>query len=122
MKKKSKYRNKKTTRIVNGETVKFDSLKEAKYFDKFYLLAKAKKITELTLQPKFLLLETLRLDGHRTMAKRNYTADFKYKDLEGNVIVVDVKASAKFQDQVYRIKKHLFLEKYGHEIIFKELY
>lgn len=120
--KKSKYGNKKATRTINGETVSFDSKKEAKYFDEFYLLAKARKITELTLQPKFLLLETLRVEGHKTMAKRSYVADFKYKDLEGNTIIVDVKASAKFQDPVYRLKKHLFLEKYGHEVIFKEVY
>jgi len=121
LKAKSKYGNKKTIRTIGDTVYKFDSLKEAKYFDKFLLLAKAKKITELTLQPKFLLLDTLRVEGHKTMAMRSYIADFKYIE-NGQTIIVDVKASAKFQDPVYRLKKHLFLAKYGHEVIFKEVY
>ena len=80
------------------------------------------KITQLTLQPKYLLLDTLRLAGHKTMSKRYYSADFRYVNDKGETVVVDVKASAKFQDPMYRIKKHLFLAKYGHEFIFEEVY
>ena len=118
MKAKSKYGNKKTIRTIGDTVYKFDSLKEAKYFDKFLLLAKAKKITELTLQPKFLLLDTLRVEGHKTMAMRSYIADFKYIE-NGQTIVVDVKG---FKTDIYKLKKHLFLAKYGHEVIFKEVY
>ena len=120
--KRSKYGNKKVTQTINGESYKFDSKKEAKRFNELYLLARKGNITELTLQPKYLLLNTLRLPDHKTMAKRHYIADFRYINDKGETIVEDVKASAKFQDPVYRLKKHLFLEKYGHELIFKEVY
>ena len=119
--KKNKYGNKKTTREVNGQTQSFDSMKEARYFDELYLLAKQGIITELTLQPKYLLLDTLRVDGHKTMAKRHYNADFRYRDKDSNLIVVDVKSVITKANPVYTLKKHLFLAKYGHEIIFKEV-
>jgi len=117
----SKYKNIKVTASVNGEKVVFDSKKELKRYQELRLLQKAGKITELTLQPKYLLLDTLKLDGHKTMAKRSYVADFKYIQDE-KTIIEDVKASAKFQDPMFRIKKHLFLAKYGHELEFREVY
>jgi len=54
----SKHGNIKTFRIINGKKVTFDSQKEAKRFDCLYALAKAKKISQLTIQPKYLLVET----------------------------------------------------------------
>ena len=120
--KKSKYGNKKVQITINSEIYKFDSKKELKRFRELYALAKSGEITELVLQPKYLLIDTLRLAGHKTLAKRSYSADFRYKNKLGETIVEDVKASAKFQDPVYRIKKHLFLEKYGKELQFKEIY
>ena len=118
----SKYRNKKVTQIINGEKVVFDSKKENSRFNELYLMAKQGKITQLTLQPKYLLLDTLRQKGHKTLQKRHYVADFRYINDKGETIVEDVKASAKFQDPVYRLKKHLFLAKYGEELIFREIY
>lgn len=115
--KRSKYGNKITFRIINGEPVKFDSLAEARHYDKLIILAKAHKITELTLQPKFLLLDTLRVDGHKTMPKRYYIADFSYKQ-DGKKVIVDVKG---FKTSMYNLKKHLFLAKYGSEFVFKEV-
>ena len=115
--KKSKYNNKKTTRKVNGETVTFDSLKEARRFDELVLMLKSEKITELTLQPKYLLLDTLRTEGHKTMPKKYYIADFHY--IENHITIVeDVKG---MKTAVYQLKKHMFLEKYGHELTFKEI-
>ena len=115
--KKSKYNNKITYRIINGEPVKFDSLAEARHYDKLIILAKAHKITELKLQPKFLLVDTLRVEGHKTMPKRYYIADFSYIQ-DNQKVVVDVKG---FKTPMYNLKKHLFLAKYGSELIFKEV-
>ncbi len=117
IKKKPKYKNKKTVRIVNGEPVLFDSLKEARHFDKLYTLARAGKIKDLSLQPRFLIIDTVRIDGHRTQSKKYYNADFKYTQ-DGNTVIVDVKG---FKTPVYNLKKHLFLQKYGQEYIFKEV-
>ena len=115
--KKNKYNNKKTVRIVNGEPIILDSLAEARHYDKLIILAKAQKITELKLQPKFLLVDTLRVEGHKTMPKRYYITDFSYIQDERKV-VVDVKG---FKTPMYNLKKHLFLAKYGNELMFKEV-
>lgn len=114
----NKYKNIKTHRIINGEKVTFDSKKEAKRYDELYLLLKQGKISELTLQPKYLLVDTLRIEGHRTMAKCSYVADFRY--IKNYITVVeDVKG---MKTAVYQLKKHLFLAKYGHELTFKEIF
>ncbi|WP_345985284.1 DUF1064 domain-containing protein [Sulfurimonas sp. HSL-1656] len=114
----SKYRAIKDTRIINGETVTFDSRAEARRFDELHTLAKAGKIKDLTLQPRYLLVDTLRVVGHRTMPKRHYVADFRYVDGNGRTIVEDVKGMV---TPVYSLKKQLFLSIYGTEIIFKEI-
>ena len=113
----SKYGNRKQIRIVNGETVTFDSRAEARRFDKLYALAKAGRIKSLTLQPRYQILDTLRVTGHRTMPKRFYIADFRY-ERNGKTIVEDVKGH---KTPVYNLKKHLFLAAYGGELVFREV-
>ena len=114
-----KYGNKKTTRIVNGETVAFDSMAEARRFDELHALAKAGKIHNLTLQPEYVILEQVKHQGHRTMQKRKYIADFRYV-MNCEVIVEDVK-SKPTKTPVYRLKKQLFLAIYGEKLTFKEI-
>ena len=58
--KPSKYRNKKVIRVVDGETVKFPSKREARRFDELYLQYKGGAIQDLRLQQDFTLVE-----GHR---------------------------------------------------------
>lgn len=112
-----KYNNKKTHRIIKGETVTFDSKLEARVYDRLNILQKAGHISELELQPKFLLLDTLRVEGHRTIPKKYYIADFKYKE-KGKTVIADAKG---MKTSTYQLKKHLFLEKYGHLYTFKEI-
>ena len=112
----SKYKNTKAKRIVNGAIVTFDSKKEADRYDQLIILARAGKIESLKLQPKYLLLDTLRIQGHRTMPKRYYIADFEYMQ-NGKVIVEDVKG---MKTPVYKLKKHLFLSIYGKNLTFLE--
>lgn len=119
MKKVSKYRNKKTFRLVNGEKVIFDSHKEARRFDELHLMLKSGKISELILQPKYDLIPSVRWNG-KTLRKITYSADFRYVE-NGKTIVEDVKASAKFQDDVYKIKKRLFLLQ-NKDLEFREIY
>jgi len=112
----NKYSNKKEVRIVNKEKVVFDSKKEARRFDDLILLLKAGKISGLMLQPSFEIIPQVKCEGHRTMALRKYVADFRYVE-NGITIVEDVKG---FKTDMYRIKKQLFLAKYGKEITFIE--
>ena len=103
--KQSKYRNIKVTRkLPNGDLVTLDSKKEAKRFDELILLAKQGIIKNLTLQPEFEIIPTVKWNK-KTLCKIKYIADFKYEK-DGKIIVEDVKG---FKTDIYNIKKRLFL-------------
>lgn len=111
--KESKYKSKKTE--VDG--ILFDIKKEASRYKELKLLERAGVIKDLKLQPKFLLLDTIRTE-EETLRKKSYIADFMYYDCEKNkTIVEDVKG---FKTADYSLKKHMFIEKYGDEYTFFE--
>ncbi len=112
-KKYNKYGNKKIT--IGG--VSFDSIKEADRYKQLKLLEKAGKIVDLELQPKYDLLDSFKYNGE-TIRKISYKADFRYIDVESDQLIVeDVKG---FKTEVYKIKKKLFLKKYGGGLSFYE--
>ena len=117
--KKSKFKNEKEIRIVNGKLFYFDSKKEARRYDELYLLLKAKKIHDLILQPEFIICESLTYKNWKKSTARKYIADFSYFE-KGNLkqIVEDVKG---FRTDMYILKRHLFLYKFGNEIDFREI-
>lgn len=117
--KKSKYGNKKVFRIIGGKKEWFDSVKEAKRFDELYLLLKAKKISKLTLQPKYELMDTQR-HGKITYPKVSWSGDFRYEQ-NGKTIVEDVKSEATKKDKTYRVKIKWFLSLYGDKVEFREV-
>lgn len=80
-----KYRNKK----VQVDMYVFDSIAEAKRYKELKLLERAGKISNLELQPHFLLQESFKKNG-KTYRKVEYIADFKYIE-NGRMIVEDVK-------------------------------
>lgn len=97
----SKYKNKIT--YIDG--IKFDSKKEANRYNELKLLEKAGEIKELTLQPSFELIPTVRKNG-RTYCRTQYIADFMYLDVkEDKYIVEDVKG---FKTDVFKLKEKLF--------------
>ena len=85
----------------------FDSTKEAKRYRELELLEMAGEISNLELQPRFLLQESFRKNG-KTYRKIEYVADFKYIE-KGKTIVEDVKG---LQTDVFKIKHKLFEKKY----------
>lgn len=99
----SKYHNKKT----QIDMYVFDSAKEAKRYKELKLMEKANVISDLELQPRFLLQEGFRKNG-KTYRKIEYVADFKYKE-NGKIIVEDVKG---IKTDVFKIKQKLFEKKY----------
>lgn len=109
----NKYKNKKT--IIDG--IKFDSKKEAERYRELKLMEKAKMIFDLELQPSFELIPTQKYNGE-TLRKVKYIADFKYKDLAGDIVVEDTKG---FKTVDYIIKKKLFIQKYGDDVEFREI-
>lgn len=105
----NKYHNKKV--IVNGH--KFDSIKEANYYNQLRLLQRAGLIRDLELQKTFILQPSFKLNN-KTRRNITYKADFTYFSNEDNKIhVIDVKG---FKTDVYNIKKKMFEYKYGIEI------
>ena len=99
----SKYKNKKT----QIDMYVFDSAKEAKRYRELKLLEMVGEISNLELQPRFLLQESFKKNG-KTYRKIEYVADFKYIE-EGKTIVEDVKG---LQTDVFKIKHKLFEKKY----------
>ena len=99
----NKYRNKKT----QIDMYVFDSIAESKRYKELVLLQRAGKITELQLQPKFLLQESFRKNG-KTYRKIEYIADFMYEE-NGKIVVEDVKGK---ETEVFKLKRKLFEKKY----------
>ena len=113
---KNKYRNKKTT----NAGIEFHSEAESARYDELLLLEKGGEIDCITLQPKFLLQGSFKDRNGKTHRKIEYIADFKYRDIRYNhPVVEDVKG---MKTEIYKIKKKLFLKKYGEKYIFLETY
>lgn len=96
----SKYKNEKVT--LDGYT--FDSKLEAERYSQLKLLLRAKEITNLTLQPEYVLIPSFKKHG-KTYRQLTYIADFSYTNKNGNTIVEDVKG---MQTDVFKIKYKLF--------------
>lgn len=109
---KSKYGAIKTE--LDG--IKFDSKGEANHYAGLKLLERAGVIQNLKLQPRFTLQDSFIYNGHK-IRKIEYVADFLYiKD--GQTIVEDYKG---MKTQVYRLKRKMFLKRYGDKVMFKEI-
>lgn len=108
----NKYHNKKI--IIDGH--KFDSKKEANYYNQLKLLQRAGLIRDLELQKTFILQPSFKLNNI-TRRQIVYKADFTYFSNEDNKIhVIDVKGSKNIITEEFKIKKKLFEYKYGIEI------
>ena len=108
----NKYGASKT--IVDG--IRFDSSKEAEHYSSLRLLERAGLISDLKLQPVFVLQDAFNCNGKKYRAIK-YIADFMYKR-DDRIIVEDVKGD---KTDVYKIKKKLFLKKYGDQFEFREV-
>jgi hypothetical protein len=117
----SKYNNKKTE--YNGKI--YDSKKEAKYAQELDNLKKAKdpkeKIVSVAEQVRYLLQEGFTDKNNNKHQPIFYIADFVVEYADGRKETIDVKSSATFQTDVYKIKKKLLLYKYP-DLIFREVY
>ncbi len=98
-----KYNAKKT--VVDGIT--FASMAEAKRYGELKLLEQAGEISELELQPTYLLQEAFCYGG-KAVRKIEYTADFQYVEAS-HTVVEDVKG---MPTPDFRIKWKLFLYRF----------
>lgn len=117
----NKYKNHKIT----VDNIKFDSKKEANRYFELRLLEKAGKIADLQRQVKYVLIPAQRepdkvgarggvIKGKLIERECAYIADFVYKDLEKQELVVeDTKG---FRTPEYIIKRKLMLYNYNIKI------
>lgn len=105
LKKKSKYGNQK----VEYDGIVFDSKKERDRYCELKILEKAKAITDLKRQVKYVLVEKKGKER-----ETSYIADFVYK--KGNEVVVEDVKSKATKTPLYRLKKKLMLERYNIKI------
>jgi len=111
---KNKYHNVKCE--IDG--IKFDSLKEGRRYKELKLLEAKGEITDLELQPVYLLQEKFKYNGESIRAIK-YIGDFRYFDISKQCTVVeDVKGQ---KTKEYLIKRKLFLKKYGNDLQFYEV-
>ena len=99
----NKYYNKKV--VIDG--IKFDSISESTRYKELKLLERTGVISNLELQPKFILQEGFKKNG-KTYRKIEYIADFKYKE-KGQTIVEDVKG---IETNDFKLKHKLFEYRY----------
>lgn len=99
----SKYHNKK----VQVDMYVFDSIAESKRYKELKLLEQAGEISELELQPRFLLQEGFKKNG-KTFRKIEYIADFQYIE-NGRLVIEDVKGK---ETEVFKLKRKLFEHEY----------
>ena len=95
----NKYRNKK----VQVDMYVFDSIRESQRYKELKLLEKVGEISNLELQPRFLLQDSFKKNG-KTYRKIEYIADFQYIE-NGKAIVEDVKG---MQTDVFKLKHKRF--------------
>ena len=99
----NKYNN-----LVDG--IKFDSIREAERYQELKLLEEAGEISHLELQPIVVLQDKFIYQG-RMIRAITYRADFAYFDRAVNRgVIEDVKGT---ETDVFKIKKKMFLKKYG---------
>lgn len=101
--KTNKYHNIKVS--VDGYT--FDSIAESRRYEQLKLLERAKAITDLKRQVKFVLI-----DKSKYGREVSYIADFTYYE-QNRLVVEDVKG---IKTDIFKLKARLFAERYGFEI------
>lgn len=106
----NKYHNKKIT----IDRILFASKREGNYYVKLKLMQNAGVIWDLQLQKKYVLQKAFTFNG-KTIREISYYADFVYKDKDG-LHVIDVKGGNATKTDVYKLKKKLFIKKYGLDI------
>ena len=112
----NKFGAKKTPIIFQGQEVTFDSKAESIRAKQLELLERGGYITDLRLQPAFVLIESYRRNG-KNVSAGVYVADFEYIEKTGQRVIEDTKG---LKTAAYNFKKKLFLFSLSDDIIFRE--
>lgn len=99
------------TVTINGIT--FDSMAEADRYRVLRVMEKTGKISGLECHPRWEIIPPQKIEGHRNFQAAHYTADFKYYDQEGNLIVEDVKSTYTRTLEDYKLRRKLMMLVHG---------
>lgn len=101
--------NKYHARATYIDNIRFASKKEAARYWNLKCMLRAGEITDLVLQPKFILQDGFVKDGvqYRPII---YKADFQYKR-RGETVIEDTKGC---RTKIYMMKRKMFEAKYPH--------
>lgn len=111
--------------------IKFDSILEKDRFIELEYMNKSWIISELKLQPEFILQESFKIENPdkkswiQSFSSIKYTADFSYRIWTDELITIEEVKWSEYQvkkDIAYNIRKRLFLKKYWNDFIFYENY
>jgi hypothetical protein len=108
----SKYHNRKT--IFDG--IEFDSQRESERYAELKMMEKGGVISNLQLQPEYVLQEGFTDRDGKKHRPITYIADFCYIE-DGQIVVEDVKG---METEVFRIKEKLFRNRYP-GIVFRKV-
>ncbi len=95
------------TKKVVRDGIRFDSQREAQRYTELKLMEGAGAISQLELQPKYMLQPSF-VYGDKRIRAINYIADFRYTE-NGRMVVEDVKG---FETTVFKLKWKMALAKY----------
>jgi hypothetical protein len=105
----SKYHNRKTT----VRNITFDSKLESHIYLKLLEFSKQYPIA-FDRQPEYVLIDAFSI-GKKKFRRTVYKGDFNVV-INGKIYTIDVKSPAS-ETQVFKLKRKLFAQKYGREII-----
>lgn len=104
--------------IIDG--IKFDSIKEGRYYQLLVALKKAKneadRVIKIELQPKFRYEIEYKANGNVYKKRAFYKADFKVIYADCRIEIIDVKG---YKTDIYKQKKKIIEALYNIEIIEK---
>lgn len=92
--------------------IKFDSKKEATYYQELLWRQKYGEVVHIELQPVYELQPSF-MRGKKKIRPITYVADFKVTYKDGTEEIIDVKSPATMTP-VYKIKKKMFEYRYPH--------
>lgn len=106
--------NKYSAKAVEVDGLRFDSMKEARRYGELRLLEVAGQVSQLSVHPRYpIKVVELWRKGPRSVVEVGvYTADFRYLDEAGEIVIEDVKCRATMTT-AYRLRKRLVEAIYG---------
>lgn len=109
---RNKYRARRRT--YNG--IQFASIREMRRYKELLWLERAGEISDLETQPRYEIIPLQRKADGSAERAAHYTADFQYKDKNGDVVVEDVKSAATVRLTDYVLRRKLMLQVHGIEV------